>query len=320
MAKTYWRSMSHFGRFRVEGSEAAQLLHHLTTNNIKKLKNDEGCDAALISNKARLLDWLTVWRVADGYEVLTSPNRRAMFVSHARKFVLYRQDVRFRDASDDGAIFGLFGEELEGVLNAWKIPYLLEAPLNARMTIAVGGAQLQLARTRRLPDAGVLVECDDADALCELIEETSVAMCDDETYNVLRIEAGLPATGLELTEEINPWEANLDFAISLDKGCYNGQEVVARLNTYRKIKQRLFGLKLERPLTMNEVTSAKIALKSEGRDAGFLTSCAHSPRWGALALGYVRTDFQEAGRTLQVLSSPPQSATVTPLPFGSQNL
>jgi folate-binding protein YgfZ len=315
MAKTYWRAMSHFGRFRVEGAEAAQLLHHLTTNHIKKLQSGEGCDAVLITNKARVLDWLTVWRAGDAYEVLTSPNRRALFVPHARKFVLYRQDVRFQDVSENGALYGLFGDEMKEVLALWGVTQVLEAPLNARIAVEVEGTKLWLSRARRLPGEGVLVECEDHNALQQLIGRTTVSLCDDETYNILRVEAGIPVTGLELTEEINPWEAGLDFAISLDKGCYNGQEVVARLNTYQKIKQRLFGLKLETPLAMSAVANTKIQLKGEGRDAGFLTSSVESPRWGAIALGYVRTDFQQPDRALQVLSSPPQTATVTPLPF-----
>jgi folate-binding protein YgfZ len=315
IAKTYWRAMSHFGRFRVEGTDAAQLLHHLTTNHIKKLQSDEGCDAVLITNKARVLDWLTIWRTGDAYEVLTSPNRRALFVPHARKFVLYRQDVRFQDISENGALYGLFGDGTKEVLASWNAAQVLDAPLNVRIAVEVEGATLWLSRARRLPGDGVLVECDDYDTLQQSIGRTSVSLCDDETYNILRVEAGIPVAGLELTEEINPWEAGLDFAISLDKGCYNGQEVVARLNTYQKIKQRLFGLKLETPLAMSAVASTKIQLKSDGRDAGYLTSSVESPRLGALALGYVRTDFQQADRTLQVLSSPAQAATVTPLPF-----
>jgi folate-binding protein YgfZ len=315
-SSTYWRMMSHFGRFRVWGNDAAQLLHHLTTNNIKRLKPGEGCDAILISNKARVLDWLCVWRTGDGYEVLTSPNRRAAFVPHARKFVLFRQDVKFEDVSESGALFGLFGDEVSEVLAALNLEHILDAPFNARMGTEVDGANLQLSRTRRLPSGrGVLVECNDSDALQRFARECGVPFCDDETYNVLRVEAGIPAAGLELTEEINPWEANLDFAISLDKGCYNGQEIVARLHTYQKIKQNLMGLKLQNPVAMSELTAGKVLLKYEGRDAGFLTSSALSPRFGPIALGYVRGEFQEAGRALHVLAATTQTATVATLPF-----
>ena len=306
--------MSHFGRFRVSGSEAATLLHHLTTNNIKKLKVGEGCDAVLITNKARVLDWLQIWRDETGYEVLTSPNRRALFPVHAQKFILFRQDVKIEDVSERGALFGLFGD-VSQVLASWNASALFDAPLNGRMNFSVGETSLQLSRTRRLPLNGVLIESDDRDGLQKLIQVSGARNCDDETYNILRIEAGIPATGLELTEEVNPWEANLGFAISLDKGCYNGQEVVARLNTYQKIKQNLMSLKLQNEIAMSAITTNRVLLKSDGRDAGYLTSAANSPRFGPIALGYVRRDFQEPGRVLQVLSAPEQTAIVCPLPF-----
>ena len=308
---TYFRVMSHFGRFRVSGSDAATLLHHLTTNHIKKLQSGQGCEAILISNKAHVLDWLTIWREGAEYSVLTSPNRRAMFASHAQKFVLYKQEVKFEDETESGALFGLFGENARGVLANWNAEEILDAPLNSVLKLEVQGIEIKLLRTRRLPGNGVLVQSDNREGLQKLTADSEVPLCDDATYNAIRIEAGIPVAGLELTEDINPWEANLDFAISLDKGCYNGQEIVARLNTYQKIKQRLMGLHLESALE----NGPRVALKSESRDAGVLTSSAVSPKFGAIGLGFIRTDFQDAGRNLEAQSTPPQAVRVANLPF-----
>src|SRR4051812_33868568 len=107
------RAMNHWGRFRVTGKDAGALLHHLTTNDIKKLKVNEGCDAALITSKGRLMDLLSIWRDAEGYTVLTSPNRRALFAPHARGFILYRQEVTVEDVSDSGHWRALFGPGAE---------------------------------------------------------------------------------------------------------------------------------------------------------------------------------------------------------------
>ena len=303
--------MSHFGRFRVSGKDAVVLLHHLTTNNIKKLQDRQGCDAILISNKARVLDWLSIWREGAEYSVLTSPNRRALFAPHAQKFVLYRQEVKFSDETENGALFGLFGDAARGVLAAWNAEQVLDERLNSVLEMDIQGVVIKLLRTRRLPGSGVLLQSDNREGLQQLVADSGVALCDDATYNALRIEAGIPVAGLELTEDINPWEANLDFAISLDKGCYNGQEIVARLNTYQKIKQRLMGLRLENALE----NGPRVALKSEARDAGVLTSSSYSPRLGAIGLGFIRTDFQEEGRALQVGSTPTQKAEAAKLPF-----
>jgi folate-binding protein YgfZ len=241
-SRAVWRDMTHWGRIAVGGADGGALLHHLTTNNIKGLRAGQGCDTALINSKGRLLDLTSVFRRDEDYLVLTSPNRRDMFVPHAQKFVLYRQDVKLHDVTSDSAMFGIFGSQLEDALTALDIASLPQESGNfARFN--QDDVAFYAARTRRLPGEGVLLWSDNLPGLRRLVEQSNVPLCDNETYNVLRVEAGIPVAGMELTEAINPWEAGLDSAISLHKGCYNGQEIVARLNTYKKVKQGLQGLR-----------------------------------------------------------------------------
>jgi folate-binding protein YgfZ len=260
--------MGHFGRFRVEGREAATLLHHLTTNDIKRLKKGESCDAALVSSKARVLDWLTIARDESGFTVIASPNRRDLFLPHARRFVLFRQDVTLRDVSNEGALLALFGA---------RLPEELQAQTRER--------GLNVASSKRLPLDGLWLwgEAHTARAFTERLQ---LPECDGPTFNTLRIESGVPVTGAELTEEHNPWEAGLDESVSLSKGCYNGQEVIARLNTYKKVKQRLCGLRLSAPLELP--SEARPRLKANERETGVVTSWTLSPRLGPIALAYLR--------------------------------
>lgn len=285
------RTMNHWGRFRVTGADAAALLHHLTTNDIKKLKVGTGCDAALVTSKGRLLDLLSIWRDADGFTVLTSPNRRDAFTPHARSFVLYRQEVTFEDVSDTAGWRGLFGPAAEKVLRTagFEIP---EGNAVARTGV------LSVARTRRLPGGGFFIWGPEVPAF-------AVPECDNESFNVLRVENGIPITGLELTDAHNPWEAGLGNDISLAKGCYNGQEIIARLNTYQKVKQRLTGVRLA------VVVETPVPLTHDGREAGTLTSAVLSPRFGPIGLAYVR-GAHELGAELQAGDQP---ATVVELPF-----
>lgn len=269
------RDMSHFGRFRVWGKDAAALLHHLTTQDVKNMRPGEVREAVLVNNKARILDWITIMRRHESdFWVITSPNRKQTFSQHAIRYVLFRQDVKIDDVAADDALFGVFGP-LSGEVPGPKWP------------------------TRRLPCGGFLV-----------FGATEGAMpCDTDTFNILRVECGLPVAGSELTEDFNPWEAGFDFAISPNKGCYNGQEIIARLNTYQKIKQKLVGVKLENPVT------GRLVLRFNGKDAGLLTSSAVSPRFGLIGLAYVRNDWNAAGTPLEVVSEHPQKATVCELPF-----
>ena len=296
-----WRDMTHFGRFSVSGKDAAALLHHLTTNDIKGLQNGQSCEAALITSKARMLDLVSVFRRDHDFLVVTSPNRREMFAAHLRSFVLYRQDVKVEDVTENGALFGLFGSNRNRVLDVEDSPSQVQS-------VTKNGAAFHVAPTTRLPLGGVLVWSDAPDDLRQFVGQSGAALCDNETYNVLRVESGVPATGLELTEDVNPWEAGLNNAISLDKGCYNGQEIVARLNTYQKVKRSLRGLQL----SGEETLSTK--LKMGEKDAGFISSRVVSPRFGAIALAYIRGDFAQNGQQLQVENSS-QTAVVRDLPF-----
>lgn len=271
------REMGHFGRFRVWGKDAANLLHHLTTQDIKGMRPGEVREATLVTSKARVLDWLTILRRHESdFWIVTSPNRKQSFKKHALRYVLFRQEVTIDDVAGDDILWGVFG------------PRAGETP----------GPRWP---TRRLPGEGFLTFGPPEEA----------TICDTETYNVLRIEAGIPVAGTELTEDFNPWEANLDFAVASDKGCYNGQEIIARLNTYKKVKQRLVGLRLEAPCP------AKQDLKFEGKDAGFLTSCTLSPRFGPIALAYVRNEWNAPGTVVEV-GEACQKATVCALPFGEK--
>lgn len=114
----------------------------------------------------------------------------------------------------------------------------------------------------------------------------------DTDWEHLRIRQGRPAAEAELTEDYNPLEARLGHTISFNKGCYIGQETIARLNTYQGVKQHLWGLEL------SAVVPAPTPLLLEGEKVGLLTSCTPL-NGGAFGLGYVRTKVGGAGLRLQ---------------------
>ncbi len=292
-----WRDCSHFGRFVLKGRDAPALLHHLTTNSIKALQPNRALEAALLTSKARLLDWLSIARVAtpegDEWRVIASPNRRAIFEPHARRFILFRQQVTIEDVSGSTKLFGLMGPQASAERQAGQVQ-VLEGGCEWLTSRLPGGVWSWRGAAEAARPAGVEV--------------------DGETFNILRVEAGIGVAGAEISEDFNPWEANFDAAISLSKGCYNGQEVVARLHSYAKIKQRLRGLRLPDSLGLAQLADA--ALRRDGKAAGRVTSAAQSPRFGRIALAYVREDAFEPGGALQVLAGGLEApAAMVELPF-----
>jgi folate-binding protein YgfZ len=116
-----------------------------------------------------------------------------------------------------------------------------------------------------------------------------------EALEILRIESGTPRQGRELSEEVLPQEAGLDAAICTSKGCYTGQEVVARVRTYGQVKHRLVGLRVEG----GDPPAPGTALEVDGARVGEVTSAALSPQAGAIALGYVRRPHDEPDTILR---------------------
>ena len=135
----------------------------------------------------------------------------------------------------------------------------------------------------------------------------------EDGWETLRIEAGQPVLDRELTEEYNPWEANLGHAIHPDKGCYIGQEVIARLNTYDKVRQHLMGLRLPPGRTPAPRTPIRVG----HRAAGKITSAVYSPHLkNNIALAYVRRAFCSPGTEVEYdFDGCVQKAEVTALPF-----
>jgi folate-binding protein YgfZ len=134
-----------------------------------------------------------------------------------------------------------------------------------------------------------------------------------ETLEVLRIEAGIPLFGRDMTDETMPMEANLEHAISYTKGCYIGQEVVARLESRGHVNRKLVGLLLRG----TELPAAGAAIVTAGREVGWITSATFSPaRQQNIALGYLRREVWTPGTAVEILSPGATiEATVVQLPF-----
>ncbi|HZG67647.1 MAG TPA: folate-binding protein YgfZ, partial [Herpetosiphonaceae bacterium] len=131
----------------------------------------------------------------------------------------------------------------------------------------------------------------------------------EATFDVLRVEQGHAAFGHELSLEYIPLETRLTDAVSFTKGCYVGQEIIARMESRNRLAKQLMGLRLARPVAASD------KLSREGKEAGDLTSVVESPRYGPIGLAYVRTAAAEPGTIVDVADG--VTAEVVELPFKS---
>lgn len=281
-------------RLLFRGKDALDLLHRLTTNDLKGLRPGEGAAAVFTTPKGRILDLVLFHRLPEGVLAITGPGRARPIADWVERYT-FREEVRAEDWTAGHATLGIFGVRAPEAVAAAFGEAAPALPLHHVMPVARDGAAGWLTRTWPMAGGGyhLTAPVGSIEPLRgALLSHPSAVPAGPGDLEALRIEAGLPEQGSELGEERNPWEACLDDAISLDKGCYVGQEVVARLNTYRKVSRLL--VRVELPGGPPPPRGAAVRRGDEA--IGEVTSAALIPGTGrAVALAYVRDEDAVAG-------------------------
>ncbi len=273
-------------RLRIGGAEAVDLLDRLSTNDLRGLATGRGASTVLTTNKGRIIDLLVVSDAGDHLLALGSAPAAARVMEWI-DFYTFDEDVDVRDLAGRTFMTGLAGPgaadavgRLAGGAAAALEPFGL-----ARTRVA--GLDATVVRSDFLGRAefDVIVGSGDGPVLATALADV-VPLVGPGAIEAARIERCVPAFGSELGEDRNPLEAGLIGSISFNKGCYVGQEVVARLNTYEKVQRRLAVLRCETgPVHAGEDVLAG------GERVGVVTSAARHPEGGFVGLAYVRRAF-----------------------------
>ena len=283
------------GKLRLTGAEAADYLQGQVTNDVEALTPGTGCYAALLTHKGKMLADMRVLRGEDFIWVDTEPDGLPALVRNASMFSIGR-DVRHEDVTGDYAILSLVGPEARARLD--------NPPPEEEHGFTEGEHGLYVAT-----DMGVDVICPRADAAA-VREALGVEEVSEEAAECLRIESGRPRFSIDVGTETIPEEAGLnERAVSFTKGCYVGQETVARLHYKGKPNRHLRGLRLAQPVEWGD------EIRLGERVVGKVGSVAESPALGPIALAVIRREA-EPGAVVQVGPSATEG-TVSELPFAA---
>lgn len=287
---------------RVTGDERLTFLHRLLTANVQILRPGDGTAALLLDNRGKIQASLDLW-VGDAAVLLGSAATVIASVAEGLRRYVLRSAVHID--TDPMVSFALIGPRHETVAAALGV----EPPAAAGQSAC--GSGLRSLRTRRLPGGFEIALSQPAaselwHAVCQLTNE-SVRLAGRDVSEVLRVEAGVPSHGAELTGNELPQEARLDDAVDFEKGCYLGQETVARIHYRGHVNRLLCGLRLSAGVAPGAT------LSGGGRAAGNVTSTAVSDRHGPIGLGYLRRELAGPGGEVQVDDG--STANVVALPF-----
>ena len=315
------RNISHHGIIELKGNDALDLVHRIGTNNVKDLPKEGVKKTIFTSEKGRIIGISTLMNF-ENYQLLVCDRMSKLKVmSWIRKYVI-SDDVEVNDANSKYNLLELSGPQAESFVTLICGNVANDIQPNSFKIIHTENILFFLIK---LPDEGdknkfwFLADFENSKRLIVFMKEHkgvfNFSMVGEEAFNISRIERGLPIALNELNDEYNPLETGLDDLIDFDKGCYIGQEVIARLQTYNKVQKKLVGLKFSDPLEFN---NGAVVIEDDGEKVGKLTSYTISYKLKApIGLAYIRDSHATAGTQLLLKLSDNKvvKAEVHPLPF-----
>jgi tRNA-modifying protein YgfZ len=317
------------GKIAVAGADRLSYLHAMLTNDVATLQAGGGCYAAYLTPQGRMIADMRVLELGDMALLDLDPLVAPVVLQKLDQFV-FSEDVRLGDLTEAfgelavvgpgaarvvSAVVGGGGPSgvSEGELARWPDFRNLRASALGQMVLVAASDQLGAA------GFDLYVERPQVGMLRDAIEAAGAVAAGPEDADVLRLEAGRPAFGIDMDAETIPLEAGIEGrAISFTKGCYPGQEVIIRVlhRGHGRVARKIAGL----AISGDAVPSRGDLLRAGDREAGRITSAAWSPRLGRpIALAMIHRDFLEPGTALTVLHGDRSlPATVVTLPFATR--
>lgn len=282
---------------RIEGKDASKFLHRLSSNNIEKLEVGQGCEAFACDAKGRVLWHWVIAKQSLALMVSTVAGEGENIYSHLDRFH-FREELTLTNLSAQWQELVLWGRAIDDLeLPVVALETLLNAPYaNVSVELAEGSVMVQ-----RIPKFGERVfHLFAAESVIQKITErllnsgaVSVAAAELE---LRRIQMGWPIAGVDFDDKTLPQELARDTqAISFTKGCYLGQETVARLDALGQVQRKLIGFRFK-----GDLPQLPLSLTIDGKELAHITSAVFSPALSCnIGLGFARRSLFPAGKAFQ---------------------
>ena len=297
------------GFLRISGEDRHSFLQRQTTNNIDLLSPNRSLVTVLTSPAGRILDVLWVIDEVDSFGVITLPGKGQETLNFLQSRIFFMDKVTMEDTSQEYAQIDFFGIGVDEFLQRFSSGHIsIEDDL---LNLNISGVSVTLLSKKEFAKR-LLVPQEAIGKILEELNKQGAEFLTPDRYEILRVEAGLPAAMHELTEDYTPLETGFDWAVSENKGCYTGQEVIARQVNYDKVTRKLVGLELNDAAQIGDTLYPPDSRQPVGK----VTSFANSPRYGQVALAIIKRPFYETGNELVAGEKELGTlATTTELPF-----
>jgi folate-binding protein YgfZ len=274
-----WLDLSARGRIVARGRDRARLLHAITSNEVKKMTPGTGCYAFLLNPQGRIQADLCLFCLDDHFLLDTEPELREKVHLHIKRYIIADQ-VELEDVTAGTASIGLEGPGAAAMLAELGAPL----PGDAYAHAAWGDATVASVTVTGQPGVRIFCPADKVAALVQQMESAGAVAASAEDARLVRIENGKPRYGEDIRETSLPQETQQMHAVSFNKGCYLGQEIVERIRAQGRVNKKLMRVVLEG----GEAPVSGTKTTVDGAEAE-VTSAVISPGSGEIvALAYVR--------------------------------
>jgi len=291
---------SHEGRLHITGEHRFEFLNRMSTNQMLNMAEHEGRATVFTNATGRIIQRIIAYNSNNLLQAITEPGQGEFLQQHLQKQIFFNDKVAVSIHADTHQ-FALHGPEAEAIMQPFA-PDL--APLYSLQT-AINGHAVFIARRKPLIHSHWVIITASAnaasvyEAILDAGQNKGLQPAGSLTYNTIRIEAGRPA-GRELSSDYIPLEVGLWDEISFNKGCYTGQEIIARMESRAQLAKILVHLQL------SSWVEAPTPIQSEGRTVGTLTSSFKTPLGKIAALGIIKTELAFAANSLTIDGQPAQ--------------
>ena len=296
------RNISHSGIIELKGNDVVDFVNRISTNDVKNLPKEGIVNTIFLNEKGKIIDLTTLLNFESHQLLITSVEFKNKVATWINKYVI-TDDVKTFVTENKYNIFELLGPQAESFVTLICGNIINQIQPNTFKIIHTEGMLFFIAKIKDIKGNikyWTIADDENAKRLMKYILENkgvfNFSFVGEDIYNSYRIEQGMPAAPYEINDEINPHEAGLMEIVNNTKGCYIGQEVVARLETYDKIQKFISGIEfMEQPLP-----EARFILQDEsGKEAGNITSYVYSLKLKKyIGLGFIRKAFRESDSEL----------------------
>ncbi len=290
---------SHEGRITLSGADRFDLLNRMSTNNMLNMQPGEGRATIFTNPNARILDRVMVYhRSDDELLMLTSPGRGQAMAQYFKRNIFYNDKVILRDLAAETHLFALHGVQADTVMQRLVKSASGIESFYGRDT-HIDEIPVFIGKVKPLVESAwvILVATEFAEAILSCIMQAGAQLAGSLTYNTLRIRAGMPAR--ELSTDYIPLELGLWDEVSFNKGCYTGQEIIARMESRNRLAKTLVRLDL------SQYVEAPTEVFHQGKRAGMITSSVLSPDDEIFAIGVIKTEFAKQDTQLNTSDGVP---------------